>query len=209
MKPKALVGIAGGTCSGKTMVANRTAEMVGKDKVLICSQDNYYHDLREIPAEKRAKWDFDRPEAFDNELLIEHLEQLMDGSPIEEPVYSFIDHTRTGETTTLDPRSVIIIEGIQVLFVPELRDMLDFSVYVDESADLRLARRLQRDEIERGRSSQSVILQYMESVRPAHLQFVEPSKRYADIIIPRGGKNTPAIRILSNHIRTLLNEEST
>lgn len=206
MKPRVLVGIAGGTCSGKTLVATRIAEMVGESEVLICSQDNYYRDLRDIPLDQRINWNFDRPESFDTPLLRQHMEDLMQGKSVEEPIYSFIDHTRTGETKTLNPHPVIIIEGILVLFDRVLREMIDFRVFVDEDADVRLARRLQRDEIERGRSSQSVILQYMETVRPAHLQFIEPSKRFADIIIPRGGENTTAVEIISNHIRTLLKE---
>ena len=181
--------------------------MVGEDKVLICSQDNYYHDLRDVPPEERAQWNFDLPKAFDSELLHAHIWDLKNGKEVEEPVYSFIDHARTGETITLVPKPVIIIEGILILDDKKIRDILDFKVFVDEDADIRLARRLRRDEIERGRSSNSVIEQYLGTVRPAHLQFIEPTKRHADIIIPRGGKNTAAIQILSNHITSLLQGE--
>lgn len=204
MKPSVFVGIAGGTCSGKTLVAKRITERVGTEKVLILSQDNYYKDLAEIAAKHRAHWDFDHPDSFDTGLLHQHLDQLKSGEPIVEPVYSFTEHVRLDRTITRQPRPVIIIEGILILDDRKIREGLDFKVYVDEQPDIRLARRLQRDEIERGRSAQSVLVQYMETVRPAHEQFVEPSKRYADIIIPGGGENIPAIEILSNHIITLL-----
>jgi uridine kinase len=204
MKPVALVGIAGGTCSGKTLVSNRLSEQVGADKVLILKQDSYYRDLRDLDASERARVNFDHPEAFDQEFLHRHVRQLMSGRPIREPVYSFVDHSRTKETIRREPRPVIVIEGILVLADESLRDMMDFRVFVDEDADLRLARRIRRDEVERGRSAQSVLLQYEESVRPMHETFVEPSKRYADIIIPRGGENHAGIEILSNHVLALI-----
>ncbi len=208
MKPRALVGIAGGTCSGKTLVSTRLAEQVGEELVLVMKQDSYYRDLRELTAEERARWNFDRPEAFDHPLLHAHLRALMEGRAIDQPVYSYVDHIRTGETTRLEPKPVVIFEGILVLDDPELRGMMDFKVYVDEDPDIRLARRIRRDEVERGRSALSVLEQYEETVRPMHQQFIEPTKRFADIIIPRGGENLAAIEILANHIRTLLDERA-
>ncbi len=207
MKPKVLVGIAGGTCSGKSLVSERIVERVGEANVLIFKQDNYYRDLRSLSPSERVDWNFDRPEAFDSRLLHEHMNELMKGNAVEEPVYSYIDHIRLDETTTLQPQPVIIIEGILVLADAELREMMDFKVYVDEAADIRLARRIRRDELERGRSAMSVLEQYEESVRPMHIQFVEPSKHHADIILPRGGENIPAIEILANHIHAVLNEK--
>jgi len=204
MKPVALVGIAGGTCSGKTMVARRIMEIVGEDKVLRIKQDSYYRDLRDLNIEERARINFDRPDSFDSELIHKQMMQLMKGKTVDEPVYSYVDHIRTGKFRKRDPLPVIILEGILVLDDPKLRDLMDFKVFVDESADIRLARRIRRDELERGRSAQSVLLQYEESVRPMHMQFIEPTKRHADIIIPRGGENTPAIQILANHIKTLI-----
>jgi uridine kinase len=205
MSAVTLVGIAGGTCSGKTLVAKRLIEFVGGEHVIMIKQDSYYRDLKDYSPEERSKINFDHPEAFDTELLFEHLNDLLNGKSVEEPIYSYINHSRTGETNTLEPKRIIVLEGILALDDARLRDLMDFKVFVSEEADIRLARRLKRDENERGRSSQSVLLQYLESVRPMHLQFIEPSKRYADIIIPRGGRNTPAIQILANHITALIN----
>ncbi len=204
MIPKAFIGIAGGTCSGKTLVSNRLTEEVGEENVLICKQDSYYYDLRDIPIEKRAEWNFDRPGAFDYDLILKNMQQLLLGKAIQEPIYSYVEHIRTGEFRTLQPRPVVILEGILTYDEQRLRELMNFKVFVDEDADIRLARRLSRDVTERGRSSQSVIDQYITTVRPAHLAFVEPQKRHADIIIPRGGENNAAIEILSNHIKALL-----
>lgn len=202
--PKAIVGIAGGTCSGKTSVANRAAEIVGRDQVIIIAQDNYYRDLNEVSPEERSRFNFDRPEAFDHELLLHHLRELRDGNAVDVPTYDYVNHTRGEDVIHLEPAPLIILEGILVLYQREIRKALDFHVFVDEEADVRLARRITRDEVERGRSAQGVLLQYMETVRPAHRQFIEPSKVYADIIIPRGGENHAAIEILANHLKTLL-----
>lgn len=204
MKPIALVGIAGGTCSGKSLVSRRLIEHVGEDRVLTINQDSYYRDLQDLSIEERARVNFDHPAAFDHDLLLKHLKLILAGQAIEEPVYSFVNHSRTGETTLREPRPVVILEGILVLEDERLRDLMDFKVYVDEDADIRLARRIRRDEVERGRSAQSVLVQYEESVRPMHEQFVEPAKRYADIIVPRGGENHAAIEILANHIDALI-----
>ena len=199
-----MVGIAGGTCSGKTLVAKRLMERVGAENVLMIKQDSYYRDLREMTATERAQVNFDHPEAFDTNLMHDHMARLMRGEEIDEPVYSYVDHTRTEEVERRIPMPVVILEGILVLADKDLRDLMNFKVYVDEDADIRLARRIRRDEIERGRSAQSVLLQYEESVRPMHMQFIEPTKRFADIIIPRGGENHPAIEMLANHVRALI-----
>jgi uridine kinase len=204
VKPVALVGIAGGTCSGKSLVSKRLTERVGEDNVLILKQDNYYRDLRDLSPEERARVNFDHPDAFDNDLLYKHVKQVLSGRPVKEPVYSFVHHTRTGETTRREPRPVVILEGILALEDERLRGLMDFRVFVDEDADIRLARRIRRDEVERGRSAQSVLVQYEDSVRPMHEQFVEPTKRFADIIIPRGGENLAGIEILSNHVLALI-----
>jgi len=204
MKPVALVGVAGGTCSGKTLVAKRLIERVGAEQVLLINQDNYYRDLSDLTGEERARVNFDHPEAFDMNLLHSHVARLVMGETIEEPVYSFVEHSRTGEVRLRKPCPVLILEGILVLADKELRDLMNFKVFVDEDADVRLARRVRRDELERGRSAQSVLLQYEESVRPMHMQFIEPTKRFADIIIPRGGENHAAIEMLTNHILALI-----
>ncbi len=204
MKPVALIGIAGGSCSGKTLVSKRLIRDVGEENVLVLRQDSYYRDLRDLNASERARVNFDHPSSFDNDLLEHHIHTVMNGGVIQEPVYSYVDHIRTDEVIEHAPRPLVLLEGILVLENQKLRDLMDFRVFVDEAADIRLARRLRRDEIERGRSAQSVLLQYEESVRPMHQQFVEPTKNYADIIVPRGGENDVAIQILANHLRALL-----
>ncbi len=204
MKPVTVIGISGGTCSGKTLVAKRIVEQVGEDNVLICNQDNYYRDLRDLNSEERANWNFDRPEAIDRPLFYQLMTELANGKSVDEPIYDFVNHVRTAKTRRLDPKPVLIIEGILVLNDSVIRDLLDFKIYVDEDSDIRLARRIQRDEMERGRSANSVLDQYLNTVRPMHLKYVEPSKLYADIIIPGGGENLAAIGVLANHIKTLL-----
>lgn len=206
MKPIALVGIAGGTCSGKSLVSRRIQEVIDAKSVMIFNQDNYYRDLRELSAEERVNWNFDRPEAFDRDLLYKHLKALKQGEDVEEPTYNFRDHTRGTETNTLKPKPIIILEGILVLYDEVLRELMDYKVFIHEEPDIRLARRIKRDESERGRSSQSVLNQYISTVRPMHLQYVEPSKQFADIIIPRGGENKKAIEMLANHIKALLKQ---
>ncbi len=208
MKPVALVGIAGGTCSGKSLVAKRLAAEVGEEYVLRINQDSYYRDLRDLTLEERARINFDHPDAFAMEEMVEAVDKLRNGETILEPVYNYSEHIREPEPVEREPRPVVIFEGILVLENSRLRDKMDYKVYVDEDSDIRLARRIRRDEIERGRSAQSILLQYEESVRPMHLQFVAPSRRYADIIIPRGGENNAAIEMLSNHIRALVERGS-
>jgi uridine kinase len=208
MKPVALVGIAGGTCSGKSLVAKRLAAEVGEEYVLRINQDSFYKDLRDLDLDERARINFDHPDSFAMDEMVAAVDQLRRGETIYEPVYNYAEHIREPEPIAREPKPVIILEGILVLEDPELRSRMDYKVFVFEDSDIRLARRIRRDEIERGRSAQSILLQYEESVRPMHLQFVAPSRRYADIIIPRGGENDAAIEMLSNHIRALVERGS-
>lgn len=201
-----LIGIAGGSGSGKTLVAKTIYRELGSDKVVIIDQDSYYKDLDDIPLKDRDLRNFDHPDAFDSELLKTHMSELLAGRAIEQPVYDYTRHARTQETRTVGEHLVIVLEGILIFYDPELRDLMDIKVYIDADADVRFIRRLTRDIHERGRSVDSVIRQYQESVRPMHEQFVEPSKRYADIIIPEGGHNKVAIDLLKVKIKDLLRE---
>lgn len=201
-----LIGIAGGSGSGKTLVSRRIVDALGSDRVVIIQQDSYYKDLSHLPFEERAKRNFDHPESMDAELLIRQIDALLHGQSIEQPIYDFSVHALKSETRRIGPHSIIVLEGILILDNPRLRDMMDIKVYVDTDSDVRLLRRLRRDVRERGRSVESVLEQYEGSVRPMHLQFVEPTKRYADIIIPEGGHNLVAIDLLQTKIRALLNE---
>lgn len=200
-----LLGIAGGTGSGKTLVAKSIGEAVGK-QVVILGLDSYYLDRSDLPFEERAKINYDHPDAFDIPLLLEHLHKLMRGEAIEMPVYNYAAHARTPETIHVEPAPIIIVEGILVLAIPALRDMMNVRIFVDTDADVRFIRRLSRDVKERGRSLQSVIDQYLNVVRLMHLEFVEPSKRYADIIVPEGGYNKVAIDFIVTKLKTLLDE---
>jgi len=204
MKPIALVGIAGGTCSGKSLVAERLAAEVGEEYVLRINQDSYYKDLRDLDTDERARINFDHPDAFAIDELVAAIDLLLAGKPINEPVYNYAEHIREPESMLREPHPIVILEGILVLDNSELRSRMDYKVFVEEDADIRLARRIRRDEVERGRSAQSILRQYEDSVRPMHLQFVATSKRYADIIIPRGGLNDVAIEMLANHVRSLV-----
>ncbi|MDZ7373023.1 MAG: uridine kinase [candidate division KSB1 bacterium] len=199
-----LIGIAGGTGSGKTLVAQRLRDSLGEESVTILQQDWYYRDLSHLPPEIRERQNFDHPDAIEHELLIEHVRQLLSGEPAEAPVYDFCRHCRTGERQVIPARPVILLEGIFVLHDRNLRELMDLRVYVDTDPDVRFVRRLQRDLNERGRTLDSVVRQYLETVRPMHLQFVEPSRWHADIIIPGGGENRLAIEVLSAWIRNLL-----
>lgn len=199
-----LIGIAGGSGSGKTLVAETIDKELGSDKVTIIKQDSYYKDLSNLPYEERAKQNFDHPDAFDMPLLRDHLERLLCGEEIKRPIYDFTQHRRSTQTESIGPHLVIVLEGILILDDPELRRMMDIKVFIDTDPDVRLIRRLRRDLNERGRKIESVIDQYEKSVRPMHLQFVEPSKRYADIIITEGGHNVVAIDLLKTKIRSLL-----
>jgi uridine kinase len=202
--PPFLIGVAGGTGSGKTTVAERLAAMVGARDLGLVKLDCYYRDCSELPFEERAAINYDHPDAFDWPLLMGHLADLRSGLPAPMPVYDFAQHLRTDEVTTVEPGPVVVVEGILVLFEARLRDLLDLKVYVDTDADVRFIRRLQRDVADRGRTPASVIDQYLTTVRPMHLQFVEPSKRYADVIVPHGGLNAPAFDMLVARVRSLL-----
>jgi uridine kinase len=199
-----LIGIAGGSGSGKTMVSNAIYNELGSEKVVIVEQDAYYKDLSNIPISERHLRNFDHPDAFDNELLIQQLNDLLHGKVIDYPVYDYATHSRKKESIKIGTHQVIVVEGILALEDAHLREMMDIKVYVDVDADIRFIRRLVRDIKERGRSLESVVEQYEKTVRPMHLQFVEPSKRYADIIIPGGGKNLVAIDLLKTKIKDLI-----
>lgn len=205
MKKNILIGIAGGSGSGKTTVALKIKERVGED-ILILDMDSYYKDHSHIPFEERVKINYDHPDAFDFPLLINHLKRLIQGKSIEKPVYSFVKYVRLKETQKIEPKKIIIIEGILSLFDEELRNLMDIKIYVDTDPDVRFIRRLLRDIKERGRSLDSVVTQYLEIVRPMHIQFVEPTKRFADVIIPEGGFNIVAVDMIVGRIKELLKE---
>ncbi len=196
-----IIGIAGGTGSGKTTVVRKIIEQLPQNEVAVISQDSYYRDSSHIPMEQRKDINFDHPDSIEFGLLTKHLSELKAGKSIEEPTYSYLTCTRQAETNTVSPTSVLIVEGILVLSNASLRKLLDIKAYVDCDSDLRLSRVIQRDIIERGRDVQQVLSRYEETVRPSHLQFIEPTKRFADIIIPQGGNNTVAINIFINFIK--------
>ncbi|WP_187695391.1 uridine kinase [Oceanobacillus piezotolerans] len=209
MKDKPVViGVAGGSGSGKTSVTRSICKRFSDKTILVIEQDYYYKDQSHLPFEERLNTNYDHPLAFDNDLLIEHLHQLLDGKEINKPVYDYKIHTRSTEVIRVEPKDVIIVEGILVLEDPRLVDLMDIKVFVDTDADIRIIRRLLRDIKERGRSLDSVIEQYLNAVRPSHLQFIEPTKRYADIIIPEGGKNYVAIDIMASKIESILAKNS-
>lgn len=201
-----LIGIAGGTGAGKTLVAQSISEDLGSENVLIVEQDSYYRDLRNIPLGERESRNFDHPEAFDRDLLRTQLETLLGGGEIEMPVYEMRTHTRNSQTVRAKARRIVILDGILILDDAALRQLMDIKLYVDADPDIRFIRRLKRDLTERGRTLDQVIRQYESSVRPMHLQFVEPSKRYADLVIPEGGYNVVAIDLIKTKIRALLRE---
>lgn len=204
MKRPLLIGITGGTGSGKSTVSKEIFKSIHEKKIAIIEQDSYYKDQSHLSYEERIKTNYDHPFAFDNELLVQHLKDLLDNKPIEKPIYDFEKHTRKKETTTVEPKDIIILEGILILFEEAIRDLLDIKIFVDTDSDVRVLRRIDRDIKERGRTLDSVISQYMETVRPAHLQFIEPTKRYSDIIIPEGGYNKVAIDIIVAKINSIL-----
>lgn len=203
-----LIGITGGTGSGKSTVSNEIFNSIHEKDIAIIEQDSYYKAQKELTYEERVKTNYDHPFAFDNELLREHLEKLIRNESIEKPIYDFENHTRKDETIKVEPKDIIILEGILILAEEEIRDLLDIKIFVDTDSDVRIIRRILRDIKDRGRTLDSVILQYMETVRPAHLQFIEPTKRYADIIIPEGGYNKVAVDVIVGKINSILQEKS-
>ncbi len=200
------IGIAGGTGAGKTLVAQSIAQDLGSEHVLIIEQDSYYKDLQHIPLGERENRNFDHPDAFDRELLRAQLEALTGGKEVDVPIYDMRTHTRLDEPRHVKPRRIVILDGLLILDDPSLRQMMDIKIYVDADPDVRFIRRLKRDLTERGRTVDQIIRQYESTVRPMHLQFVEPSKRYADLIIPEGGYNFVAIDLLKTKIRSLLSD---
>lgn len=196
-----VIGIAGGAGSGKTTVVKKIIENLPTGEVAVISQDSYYKDNSHLPLEERQKINFDHPASIEFELLANHIIQLKAGKTIDEPIYSYLTCLRSSETRQISPKSVIIIEGILVLFPPLLREQMGLKVFVDCDSDLRLSRVIQRDIIERGRNVQAVLDRYEKTVRPSHIQFIEPTKQFADIIVPQGGNNHVAINILTKFIQ--------
>ncbi len=198
------IGIAGGTGSGKTTVAEMIKQSLGKNQTAIITMDSYYKDFPELTIDEKRKINYDHPSVFDIELLKKHLQQLKNGESIEVPIYSFEEYARSGEYEKIDPKPIIIVEGILLFYYEEIKDFFSIKIFVDTDPDVRIIRRIQRDVLERGRTLESVIKQYLDTVRPMHIQFVEPTKQFADIIIPRGGKNEIAMDIIISKIKTLI-----
>jgi uridine kinase len=204
MSASVALGVAGGTGSGKTTVARSILEAVGRSRIGFLSQDSYYKDVEWGADHDLLKYNFDHPHALDNDLLAEHIASLKAGRPVDVPIYDFVRHRRTGETHRVEPRPVVLVEGILLYVEPRLRHQLDFKIFVDTDADVRFIRRLQRDLLERGRTVEDVMRQYIETVRPMHLEFVEPSKRWADVIVPEGGENRVALEMVVARLEQLL-----
>ena len=207
MSKSIVIGIAGGSASGKSLIAKRLFEAFESEKsIIIIRQDDYYKDQTNLTMEERIKINYDHPFAFDSDFLVTHLMELLNGKPIQKPVYDFVNHTRSGETECLYPADVIILEGLFVLENEDIRKLLNMKIFVDTDADIRFIRRLVRDVRDRGRTLESVVEQYTTTVRVMHNLFVEPSKRYADIIIPEGGKNEVAIDLLTTKISSIIHQ---
>jgi uridine kinase len=200
------VGVAGGTGSGKTTVAVEVLRRVGFERIAFLQHDAYYLDQGHLPLEERARVNYDHPDTLDNDLLVQHIKALQQWRAVEVPVYDFTTHKRTDATRRVEPQPVILVEGILIFAVPELRELMDVRIYVDTDPDLRFIRRLQRDIAERGRTMESVIHQYLTSVRPMHMDFVEPSKRYANVIIPEGGFNEVAMDMVVARLQEMLSK---
>lgn len=199
-----IIGVTGGSGSGKTTVSRAIFEQLHGHSLLMLQEDSYYNDQSDMPFEERIKTNYDHPNAFDTELLVKQLKDLLDWKTIEKPIYDYTEHTRSSEVEKVEPKEVIILEGILVLNDPALRDLMDIKIFVDTDDDIRIIRRIQRDIEERGRSLQSVIDQYKSTVKPMYHQFIEPTKRYADIIVPEGGENRVAIDLLVTKVRDIL-----
>ncbi|KRN88755.1 uridine kinase [Ligilactobacillus ceti] len=206
-----IIGVTGGSGSGKTTVSRAMFEALDGHSLLMVEEDSYYKNQDHLPMEERVKANYDHPDAFDTDLLIEQLQDLLEWKTIEKPVYDYVEHTRSQQVVLEEPREVIIVEGILVLNDPRVRDLMDIKIFVDTDDDIRLLRRIQRDMEERGRSLESVITQYTSTVKPMYHQFIEPTKRYADIIVPEGGENQVAIDILVTKVRDIIrnNQEFT
>jgi uridine kinase len=203
-----VIGIAGGSGSGKTTLAHLVLERVGADRIAYLPHDAYYKDLSDLPPNQRMTINFDHPDSLDTALLIEHIQRLKAGKPVELPVYDFKTHTRTDQFEHIEPKPVIMVEGILIFGDPDLRKLLDVKIFVDTDSDIRFIRRLERDINERGRTTDMVVRQYLSTVRPMHMEFVEPSKRYADVIVPEGGLNTVAMEMVAARLEALLHGEA-
>jgi uridine kinase len=199
-----IIGVAGGTGSGKTTVTEKVLEAAGVGSVATLAQDSYYRDQIHLTNDERRQINYDHPDAFDWELMIAHLETLRDDEPVFSPIYDFTNDNRSSNTVPVMPAPIIVVEGVLVLYDPRLRNLFNLKIFVDADPDVRFIRRLERDVRERGRTPESVIHQYLETVRPSHLQFIEPTKRYADVIIPHGGLNEPALEMLAARIHDLM-----
>ncbi len=199
-----LIGICGGSGSGKTVVVRSILEALGPDHVVVMHQDSYYRDHANLSFDERARINFDHPNAFDSDLLLEHLKALLAGSAIQQPVYDFTTHTRAEQVTDIAPRQIILLDGILILHDPRIRELMDIRVFMDCDADVRLIRRIRRDMAERARSLESILTQYEKHVRPMHDQFVDPSMKFADVIIPHGGMNVVAVDMMITKVRALV-----
>jgi uridine kinase len=204
-----IIGICGGTGSGKTTIARKIVEEVGVENVILLEQDSYYRNLIDMPLDERHLANFDHPDSIDSDMLVGHVKRLKDGLDVERPVYDFKTHTRSSEISVLHPRPVVMVEGILIFAEPRIRELLDIRVFVDTPDDIRFIRRLQRDIRERGRTTESVIEQYFATVRPMHMEFVEPSKRFADVIVPEGANADTSIDLLCGLVREKLRKEQT
>lgn len=202
-----LIGITGGTGSGKTTVAKAIYESLPQKNICIIEQDSYYRDQKHLSFEERTKTNYDHPLAFDTDLLLEHLNRLLDNKSVQKPIYDFSNHVRKEESIIVEPKDIIILEGIMILEDERLRDLMDIKIFVDTDADVRVIRRILRDLTDRGRTLESVITQYLGTVKPAHQQFIEPTKKYADIIIPEGGHNKVAIDIVVAKVKSIISEK--
>ena len=201
-----MIGVAGGTGSGKTTIVREILKELDPDNVLVIQHDSYYRDRSHLPNEERANVNYDHPDALETSLLIEHLRQLLASAPANIPIYDFVTHTRKPDSQQVKPCRVIVVEGILILADAALRELFDIKVFVDTDADIRFIRRLERDIAERGRTRKSVVAQYLQTVRPMHLEFVEPSKRYADVIVPEGGHNQVAVDMIITKVRSVVEE---
>jgi uridine kinase len=201
-----VIGVAGGTGSGKTTVVRAIVEALGPEDVTVIAHDAYYLDRSDVPPDRRLEVNYDHPDALETTLLVEHLETLRAGKPVQVPIYDFSAHVRRSETTAVRPRRIIILDGILILAERRLRDLMDIRVFVETDADIRFIRRLLRDTRTRGRTVESVVQQYLDTVQPMHLEFVEPSRRHAHVIVPEGGRNRVAVDMLITKIRSVLQE---